>query len=408
MPFFGFELTKGQIDTVYRLGVAAAESGACAEILVNKKFIDDFITPSILSDVYLSPDDKSAIRRYANRQSGKLGELYYRCSRAAPAPVTPPVTSPVVPEWLTLGVEASVSGGSQCSGLSGTFGPPVSGCASPSSTSVNLLAEINMAKMLGLPLPAGVGYFEGFVFGVRARHYIDTRGNVVGFSLHPTVPDPDTTQKVTPKRLTTLHFGPQFAFPTGNTTVPKVVFTPLYIIGRQTVDFVNQTDESCCGSINNIFSSGPSRSARGGGFNVDLFLNPQGSPTGMQFGARFGMSFLRFGEINSPNNNSPFFTYNANAGSQTETSVNFGLFIQSDRRLKRDIVALGTRDDGLGLYRYRYLWSDVEYVGVMAQEVALVRPDAVVRGADGYLRVNYAQLGLAFQTWSEWAALPAR
>ena len=34
---------------------------------------------------------------------------------------------------------------------------------------------------------------------------------------------------------------------------------------------------------------------------------------------------------------------------------------------------------GLGLYSYRYLWSDTVYVGVMAQEVALIHPDAVVR-----------------------------
>src|SRR5579864_211256 len=40
----------------------------------------------------------------------------------------------------------------------------------------------------------------------------------------------------------------------------------------------------------------------------------------------------------------------------------------SDARLKRDITLVGRRDDGLGLYRYRYLWSDTVYVGVMAQE----------------------------------------
>ena len=40
----------------------------------------------------------------------------------------------------------------------------------------------------------------------------------------------------------------------------------------------------------------------------------------------------------------------------------------------------------------------------MAQEVATLMPGAVVRGADGYLRVNYARLGLSMQTWDEWAA----
>jgi hypothetical protein len=77
---------------------------------------------------------------------------------------------------------------------------------------------------------------------------------------------------------------------------------------------------------------------------------------------------------------------------------------KSDIRLKRDIALVGRLSNGLGLYRFRYLWSDTTYVGVMAQEVALVRSDAVARGADGYLRVDYAALGLQFQTWSEWSA----
>jgi hypothetical protein len=325
-------------------------------------------------------------------------------SRTAAAPSTP--TTAVVPSWLTLGIEASVSNGSQCSGLSGTFGPSVSGCTSPSSTSVNLLAEINMTQLMGLPLPAGVRTFEGFVFGAKARFYTDTTGNVVGFSLHPTTPDPDTTQKVTPRQFWMIYFGPQFAVNTGNATVPRVRFTPFVAVGRQTVNFVNQTDERCCGSIDNIFSSGPSRSATGVGFNIDLFLNPQGPPGGMQFGARFGMTFLRLGEINGTND-SPFFTYNSTALPRTEAAFNAGLFLQSDIRLKRDIVAIGQRDDGLTLYRYRYLWSDTEYVGVMAQEVALVRRDAVLRGDDGFLRVDYARLGLTMQTWDAWAALAA-
>jgi hypothetical protein len=76
----------------------------------------------------------------------------------------------------------------------------------------------------------------------------------------------------------------------------------------------------------------------------------------------------------------------------------------SDVRVKRDIALLGHLDNGLGIYSYRYLWSDQRYVGVMAQEVALVRADAVEHGADGYLRVNYARLGLHLQTWDEWKA----
>lgn len=76
----------------------------------------------------------------------------------------------------------------------------------------------------------------------------------------------------------------------------------------------------------------------------------------------------------------------------------------SDIRLKRDITLVGRLDDGLGLYRYRYLWSDTVYIGVMAQEVAFVHPEAVIPGPDGYLRVDYSRLGLKLMTEPEWNA----
>jgi len=80
-------------------------------------------------------------------------------------------------------------------------------------------------------------------------------------------------------------------------------------------------------------------------------------------------------------------------------------YTPSDIRLKRDIVLIGRLDDGLGLYRYRYRWSDTVYVGVMAQEVALIHPDAIVRDAlDDYLRVDYGRLGLKLMMLPEWDA----
>lgn len=78
----------------------------------------------------------------------------------------------------------------------------------------------------------------------------------------------------------------------------------------------------------------------------------------------------------------------------------------SDIRLKHDVVLIARLDNGLGLYRYRYLWSDTVYVGVMAQEVALLRPDAIVRDSlDDYLRVDYGRLGLRLMTWPQWQAV---
>jgi hypothetical protein len=65
---------------------------------------------------------------------------------------------------------------------------------------------------------------------------------------------------------------------------------------------------------------------------------------------------------------------------------------------------LGHLDNGLGFYRFSYNGSDKSYVGVMAQEVEAIMPEAVLRGSDGYLLVNYDQLGLRMQTWDEWVA----
>jgi hypothetical protein len=79
---------------------------------------------------------------------------------------------------------------------------------------------------------------------------------------------------------------------------------------------------------------------------------------------------------------------------------------RSDIRLKEDIVPLVQLGNGLELYRFRYKGSDHRlYVGVMAQDVQKIEPNAVWHGPDGYLRVNYDRLGLKFMTWKEWLAL---
>ncbi len=74
----------------------------------------------------------------------------------------------------------------------------------------------------------------------------------------------------------------------------------------------------------------------------------------------------------------------------------------SDIRLKRDIGFITRLDSGIAIYRYRYLWSDTVYVGVMAQEVLAIVPDAVMIAEDGFYRVDYARLGLRMLTWDEW------
>jgi outer membrane immunogenic protein len=89
-------------------------------------------------------------------------------------------------------------------------------------------------------------------------------------------------------------------------------------------------------------------------------------------------------------------------GNRTDGSYSDSNFVVSDIRLKRDVELVGRRDDGLGIYRYKYLWSDTVYIGAMAQEVALIHPDAVVRDpVSGYLGVDYARLGPRPMTLTE-------
>ena len=75
---------------------------------------------------------------------------------------------------------------------------------------------------------------------------------------------------------------------------------------------------------------------------------------------------------------------------------------RSDIALKHDITLLGRLDNGLGFYRFSYNGNNKAYVGVIAQEVQVVVPEAVARGRDGYLRVNYDKLGVKFESYREW------
>ncbi len=80
---------------------------------------------------------------------------------------------------------------------------------------------------------------------------------------------------------------------------------------------------------------------------------------------------------------------------------------RSDIALKHDVVLLGRLHNGLGFYRFSYNGSNRAYVGVIAQEVASVMPQAVVRGRDGYLRVFYDKLDVPFETYRRWLAAGA-
>lgn len=80
-------------------------------------------------------------------------------------------------------------------------------------------------------------------------------------------------------------------------------------------------------------------------------------------------------------------------------TLRMGMF--SDPRTKENVVEVGRHAAGFGLYLFDYkpefrdIAGEGRRFGVMADEVAEIVPEAVHCGADGYLRVDYARLGIA-------------
>lgn len=71
----------------------------------------------------------------------------------------------------------------------------------------------------------------------------------------------------------------------------------------------------------------------------------------------------------------------------------------SDRRLKENIEEVGVDPrTGLSLYQFNYISNpNTRYQGVMADEVELSYPDAVITASDGFKAVDYGMLGIEFK-----------
>jgi hypothetical protein len=80
----------------------------------------------------------------------------------------------------------------------------------------------------------------------------------------------------------------------------------------------------------------------------------------------------------------------ANANTQGLYSLTGSALSLSDRRLKSNIVKIGTHPIGVGIYEYDIFGG--RQIGVMAQELLEVMPDAVHQHPSGYLMVDYGRL----------------
>ena len=71
----------------------------------------------------------------------------------------------------------------------------------------------------------------------------------------------------------------------------------------------------------------------------------------------------------------------------------------SDRRLKQDIVRIGTDEKtSLPIYEFSYIWNPVDrFIGVMADEVERLFPQAIINTDLTFQAVNYELLGIEFR-----------
>jgi hypothetical protein len=115
-------------------------------------------------------------------------------------------------------------------------------------------------------------------------------------------------------------------------------------------------------------------------------------------------SYAQQGATNAPNMvgaaqdkfNSGMQKYNADQQGSSNfwnTAVQLGglgASIFSDPRLKDNVVRVGTHSLGIGIYTWIYKWGQ-KAIGVMADEVALVKPEAVGNRL-GFMTVDYGRL----------------
>lgn len=82
-------------------------------------------------------------------------------------------------------------------------------------------------------------------------------------------------------------------------------------------------------------------------------------------------------------------------GSIIGGAFSLGAAFLSDDRTKENVVYIGKRR-GFRIYEFNFIGDATRYRGVMAQEVARARPDAV-NDNGGVLSVDYARLGLTME-----------
>lgn len=129
---------------------------------------------------------------------------------------------------------------------------------------------------------------------------------------------------------------------------------------------------------------------QGGNANLS-FMNPAGqvqlNPNSL--GLQVGISH----QGGTQQTNGRTSQWGVNFGDVAKAAAGVGQMIaMSDSRLKESIVPMGKTAGGATLHSYRYRGDNQVRVGVMAQEVRRIFPEAVVETPSGFLAVDYSKV----------------
>ena len=73
------------------------------------------------------------------------------------------------------------------------------------------------------------------------------------------------------------------------------------------------------------------------------------------------------------------------------------IYAASSKKLKDNIVKIGESISGYNVYKFNYKGDSKKYIGVIAEEIQQLKPEAVRMLPNGYLGVNYNLLDVEFK-----------
>lgn len=232
--------------------------------------------------------------------------------------------------------------------------------------------------------PAYAGTYGGAKLGVVLTSTMPTTGGAtytggaVGYVVQPVAVNPTNVAQFYGTSSLTANFG------TGGIT-GSITGINAYSVGN------NSSGQTLLGTINNIgltatisgSSYAGTTTVTGGAGTAFNIAGATGTVTGGFYG---------------PAANETAGVFDLSGGANNTTLVgSFGAkqAAPSDRRLKQEIVPLGTLPNGLKLYSWRYLGGNRRFTGVMAQDLLADSrfAGAVDADARGLMQVDYAGIG---------------